>query len=146
MKITAPSTATENVVASVAGSTCAQSYPWLPELVARALRAREGRALSGAKGASARSDRVRGRCRVAWGARPLHSVDGEPLPMGDLLERLRGLMTARGYHADPRTMRDELRVLQQEEWDRMHSGTAMLPVQQQSIYRSIQSSTDGAKT
>ena len=43
VKVTAPSS---DVLASVAGSTCTQDYPWLPELVRRATEAYAGRSIA----------------------------------------------------------------------------------------------------
>jgi hypothetical protein len=98
------------VAASVAGSTAEADYPGLGARVERWLLAEAGRAKAGGQSSQVRSDKLRARIRVAWQRRSLAG----PIDRAQVRACLSS-MEERGWHADARTIADELRILKAEE-------------------------------
>ncbi len=91
---------------SVAGTTAAIDYPWLPDYLERKLIASAGRAEGAMERSRTRSDAMRQGIRTAVGA----------LPLTQPLHVLVGIV-ARRMRADApsaRTIRDELRTMREE--------------------------------
>ena len=95
------------IASSTASST---SDTDLRSLVGRASAAHAGRAAAGPKASMVRSDRIRARIRAAWGRRSLAG----PIDAATVNVCARS-MQERGWHADQRTIADELATLKAEE-------------------------------
>ena len=96
----------KDVARSIAGSTAAVDYPWLPDYLERSLIARAGRAEGASERSRERSEAIRKQIRAAVGVLPL------TFELGTLTRIVDGRMGPRG--PSQRLIRDEIGRMQKE--------------------------------